>query len=136
MTHIDDYAIESLAKYYSENLESNTNLVDLCSSWISHLPKTLDFSQVIGIGMNEQELQKNSRLTKYYVHDLNKNPELKMIPDESIDTVLCAVSVDYLIRVSYTIKGKNPNGYLSLNIHMWLPYHYSPLKFFLKSIAS
>ena len=116
MTHIDDYAIESLAKYYSENLESNTNLVDLCSSWISHLPKTLDFSQVIGIGMNEQELQKNSRLTKYYVHDLNKNPELKMIPDESIDTVLCAVSVDYLIRVSYTIKGKNPNGYLSLNI--------------------
>ena len=107
MTHIDDYAIESLAKYYSENLESNTNLVDLCSSWISHLPKTLDFSQVIGIGMNEQELQKNSRLTKYYVHDLNKNPELKMIPDESIDTVLCAVSVDYLIRVSYTYyKGK------------------------------
>jgi len=98
VTHIDDYAIESLAKYYSENLESNTNLVDLCSSWISHLPKTLDFSQVIGIGMNEQELQKNSRLTKYYVHDLNKNPELKMIPDESIDTVLCAVSVDYLIR--------------------------------------
>ena len=83
-------------------IESNTKLVDLCSSWISHLPKILNFEEVIGIGMNEKELKKNKRLTKYYVHDLNKNPNIKMIPDESIDAVLCAVSVDYLIRVSFT----------------------------------
>lgn len=99
VTHIDDFAIESLAKYYSEHLEINSKLVDLCSSWVSHLPKSHSFQEVIGIGMNEKELQKNPRLTKYYVHDLNKNPNLiKMVPEESVDAVLCAVSVDYLIR--------------------------------------
>ena len=101
VTHIDDHAIESLAKYYSENLEQNSKLVDLCSSWISHLPNNVAFQEVIGIGMNDKELKKNPSLTKYYVHDLNKDPTLiNLIPEESVDSVLCAVSVDYMIRVN------------------------------------
>merc|ERR1712156_198393 len=98
VTHIDDFAIESLLNYYDENLKSETRIVDLCSSWISHLPNQLNFKSVIGIGMNEKELKANKRLTKHYVVDLNKNPKLNMVKSESIDSVLCTVSVDYLIR--------------------------------------
>ena len=85
--------------YYDENLKSDTTILDLCSSWISHLPNKLKFTNVIGIGMNEKELEKNKRLDEYHVLDLNKDPQLKMIKNNSIDSVLCTVSVDYLMRV-------------------------------------
>ena len=48
--------------------------------------------------MNQQELKKNSRLDEFYVHDLNSNPTLSMLNDTSVDHVIIAVSVDYLIR--------------------------------------
>merc|ERR1712109_167162 len=98
VTHIDDFAIESLMNYYDENLKSDSTIVDLCSSWISHLPNQFTFKNVIGIGMNEKELEENKQLTKHYIQDLNKNPQLKMIESGSTDAVLCTVSVDYLIR--------------------------------------
>merc|ERR1712241_889978 len=84
--------------YYHINLKSDSTIVDLCSSWISHLPNQLNFKNVIGIGMNEKELEKNKKLTKHYIQDLNKNPQMKMIESKSTDAVLCTVSVDYLIR--------------------------------------
>ena len=90
--------------YYDENLKSDSDIVDLCSSWISHLPNQFNFKSVIGIGMNEKELKANKKLTQHYVVDLNKNPKLKMIESESIDSVLCTVSVDYLIRVSFFLN--------------------------------
>ena len=86
-------------KYYDENLKSDTIIVDLCSSWISHLPNQLNFKNVIGMGMNEKELEKNKKLNGYHVQDLNKDPQLKMIQSNSVDSVLCTVSVDYLTRV-------------------------------------
>merc|ERR1712062_699669 len=73
-------------------------IVDLCSSWISHLPYNKKFGKVIGIGMNQKELKKNKRLDEFYVHDLNSNPTLSMLNDMSVDHVIIAVSVDYLIK--------------------------------------
>jgi len=98
VTHIDEFAIESLMNYYDVNLKSDTTIVDLCSSWISHLPNQLNFKNVIGMGMNEKELEKNKKLNEYHVQDLNKDPQLKMIQSNSVDSVLCTVSVDYLTR--------------------------------------
>jgi len=54
---------------------------------------------VIGIGMNNHEMKENKKLTEVIQQDLNKNPNLKDIDDESLDAVLCTVSVDYLIQV-------------------------------------
>ena len=101
VTHIDDYAIESLMNYYESNLPNESNIMDLCSSWISHLPNSLKFKSVIGVGMNENELKKNKKLTTFHVHDLNKNPKLEKFQSDTFDAVLCTVSVDYLIRVNF-----------------------------------
>ena len=98
VTHIDDFAIESLMNYYEEKLKNDMKILDLCSSWISHLPNTLKFNSVIGLGMNEAELEKNKKLTKVHIQDLNKNPILKKFKSDSLDAVLCTVSIDYLIR--------------------------------------
>ena len=97
-THIDDYAIDRLSDFYLDNLKENSTIVDLCSSWISHLPKDKKFHKVIGIGMNKSELDANKRLDERYVCDLNLKPLLPMLKNDSVDHVLCAVSIDYLIQ--------------------------------------
>ena len=76
-----------------------TNIVDLCASYDSHLPEKLQFTSTIGVGIVEEELVANKRLSQYYVQDLNENPNLQFIDDESIDVVLCTLSVDLLIKV-------------------------------------
>jgi SAM-dependent methyltransferase len=48
------------------------NVLDLCSSWISHLPKEISYERVVGVGMNEEELAANKQLTNFCVQDLNQ----------------------------------------------------------------
>ena len=75
------------------------HILDLCSSWISHLPEELELGRVIGIGMNRNELEQNPRLTEFRVKDLNVEPNLSEIESQTLDAVLITVSVDYLIKV-------------------------------------
>lgn len=96
--HIDDGAIAALKSYHGSIIKPNHSVLDICSSWVSHLPDTLKPHSMIGIGMNQQELARNGHLTKFFVNDLNTNPRLKDIPNESVDVVICNVSVDYLTQ--------------------------------------
>lgn len=107
VTHIDDRAIRSLTDFYREEfvelvLQKNDNIdiIDLCSSWISHFPDDdmIPFGRVVGIGMNEEELKSNKQLTEYYVQDLNKNFTLDKFEDDSFDVICNVVSVDYLTK--------------------------------------
>ncbi|CAI5949053.1 unnamed protein product [Closterium sp. NIES-64] len=101
VTHIDDPAIRALTKFYSENLPPpNTPgvaVLDMCSSWISHYPKGYKQERVVGMGLNEDELERNQVLTEYLVQDLNSNTKLPF-PDNTFDAITNAVSVDYLSR--------------------------------------
>ena len=62
---------------------------------------------MIGYGMNKAELARNTHLTKFFVKDLNVDPRLEEIPNESIDIVICNVSVDYLIKPVEAFKEMN-----------------------------
>ncbi|MCB1684478.1 MAG: hypothetical protein R3E82_11045 [Pseudomonadales bacterium] len=97
VTHIDEATITSLTRFYREFLPDGARVLDLMSSWISHLPPEKQFSRVSGLGMNAQELAANPRLDDYCVHNLNRDPDLPYPPGE-FDRVLIAVSVQYLIR--------------------------------------
>lgn len=96
--HIDDPAIACLKSYYSTIIKPNHSVLDICSSWVSHLPAELKPQSMVGYGMNYAELSKNPHLTKFSVKDLNVMPRLEDVPDGTIDTVICNVSVDYLTR--------------------------------------
>jgi SAM-dependent methyltransferase len=72
-------------------------LLDLMSSWVSHLPQVPADLAVTGLGMNAEELAANPRLAQRRVHDLNADPRLPFA-DGSFDLVLCAASVEYLTR--------------------------------------
>jgi SAM-dependent methyltransferase len=97
VTHIDDATIETLTAFYAETIPAGSDVLDLMSSWVSHLPTDVEYGRVAGLGMNEQELATNPQLDDYVVHDLNAAPELPFL-DGSFDFVVNAVSVQYLTR--------------------------------------
>ena len=99
MNHIDDATIAALTDYYRDVLPPGGAILDLMSSWVSHLPEAarLPLGRVVGLGMNAEELAANARLTSFDMVDLNATPRLPY-PDASFDAVLCAVSIQYLTR--------------------------------------
>jgi SAM-dependent methyltransferase len=95
VTHVDEGFIQQLTDLYRERLQPNTRILDLMSSWVSHLPEEINFAHVEGHGLNAEELERNPRLNHYFVQNLNENPALPL-PDEEFDAVLNCVSVQYL----------------------------------------
>ena len=95
--HIDQATIDALTEFYREFIPAGSRVLDLMSSWISHLPRDVTYDRVAGLGMNERELAANPQLTDLFVQNLNDNPELPYEP-ESFDRVVLAVSIQYLTR--------------------------------------
>ncbi|MFN0028161.1 MAG: methyltransferase domain-containing protein [Acidimicrobiales bacterium] len=94
LTHIDEGAIAAVSALYGE-LGVNGRVLDVCSSWISHLPTRPATLTVLG--MNAAELAANELAHEAVVHDLNEDPRLPFA-SASFDAALCTVSVDYLTR--------------------------------------
>ena len=94
-THIDDAAIAALTDFYRLVLPPGGVVLDLMSSWISHLPAEVAYGQVIGHGMNAEELAANPRLGRWFIQDLNQDPVLPL-DDDSLDAAMICVGVQYL----------------------------------------
>ena len=95
VTHIDDKAAGALTALYRVALPPGGVVLDLMSSWVSHLPPDVAFGDVVGHGMNLEELEANPRLTRRFIQDLNRAPALP-VEDASCDAALCCVGVQYL----------------------------------------
>jgi SAM-dependent methyltransferase len=97
VTHIDDPAIGAVTQLYREHFPAGGAILDLMSSWVSHLPPEVEYRKVVGLGMNAAELAANPRLHAWTVQDLNQDPRLPFA-DEEFDAAGICVSVDYLVR--------------------------------------
>jgi SAM-dependent methyltransferase len=97
VVHIDEGAIAALGRLYAEVLPVGGRLLDLMSSWRTHLPPGFLAAQVVGLGMNAEEMADNPQLTSAIVHDVNRDPRLPF-GDAEFDGAMCAVSVQYLIH--------------------------------------
>ncbi|XP_066344260.1 uncharacterized protein [Miscanthus floridulus] len=62
VTHVDDGFIVTLTGLYRDRLRAGWDVLDLMSSWVSHLPPVVQFRRVVGHGLNAQELARNPRL--------------------------------------------------------------------------
>ena len=125
ITHIDSQAQEMIKTLYGNLLQPGMRVLDLMSSWRSHVPESLDLKALVGLGMNREEMADNPQLTDIVVHDVNTDPKLPF-EDHFFDAVICTVSVEYMTRpfevfadVARILK---PNGY---HIHTfsnrWFP---------------
>ena len=95
--HLDAQAIAHVMAIYARHIQPGSQVLDLMSSWVSHLPTPLDGAQVTGLGLNADELERNPQLTQRRVHDINATPALPFA-DNSFDTVICTASVEYLVQ--------------------------------------
>jgi SAM-dependent methyltransferase len=95
VVHIDEGAIGAVTQLYRELLPTDGEILDLMSSWRSHLPPEIAYSRVIGLGMNAAEMADNGQLTGFTVQNLNENSTLPFA-DGEFDGAGCCVSVQYL----------------------------------------
>jgi SAM-dependent methyltransferase len=95
--HIDKAAIDMIRILYGASIKEGMKVLDLMSSWTSHLPENVRLPQVTVLGMNESELKRNPRATDSCVQDLNATPVLPF-PSETYDAAVCTVSVEYLVH--------------------------------------
>ncbi|HUZ75451.1 MAG TPA: methyltransferase domain-containing protein [Stellaceae bacterium] len=95
VTHIDDRAIAAVTALYRELFPPGATILDLMGSWVAHLPPDIAYGDVIGHGMNADELAANPRYDRRFMQDLNENATLPLA-SESVDAVSLCVSVQYL----------------------------------------
>ena len=93
--HLSDSFRNRLTSLYSEYLLNHHIILDLMSSWVSHLPSNISYKKVIGHGMNEAELSSNERLDRFWVQNLNETQNMP-IEDSYIDAGLIVAGWQYL----------------------------------------
>jgi SAM-dependent methyltransferase len=103
VVHIDDGAIAALGSLYAEVLPPGGRLLDVMSSWRSHLPQGFHTKEVVGLGLNAEEMADNPQLTASIVHDLNRDPRLPF-GDREFDGAMCAVSIQYVLHPVLLLK--------------------------------
>lgn len=113
VTHIDAAAIAAVGELYTElGVDApDRRVLDLMSSWVSHLRRPP--GELVVVGMNAAELDANPLATDRVVRDLNVDSRLPF-PDASFDAALCCVSVDYLVHpievLAETARVLRPGG--------------------------
>ena len=118
VTHVDQGFIGQLTTLYQKHLKPQTRILDLMSSWVSHLPPEIQFSHVEGHGMNEEELalyDRFKKVQKKYPRNLDLNPK-----KEDGDAEIL-----YYIKDLATQKDKNTASYKNLknNVEEQLEYY-------------
>jgi SAM-dependent methyltransferase len=95
VVHIDDHAMADVSEIYQKFLPKHGEILDLMSSWRSHLPQTLEPKRVVGLGLNRAEMADNPALTDIVIHNVNRHPKLPF-EDAAFDGTVMTVSVQYL----------------------------------------
>ncbi len=97
VSHVDHAASNQIGQLYRRLLPAGGRVLDLMASWESHLVPDHGLGEIVGLGMNGEELAANPLFTERKVHDLNLNPTLPY-RDAEFDAVVCSLSVEYLIK--------------------------------------
>lgn len=93
--HLDAAFRQRLTQLYRERIPSGAVVLDLMSSWVSHLPEEGSYGSVIGHGLNAKELAANPRLDRSWVQNLNQQQRLPL-ESESVDATLIVAGWQYL----------------------------------------
>ena len=109
VVHIEIGAIEALREAYGEILPPERRVLDLMSSWRSHLPYS-GLGEVTGSGMNAAEMADNPQLDSCARPQPEPRAPCCRSPTRSFDAVVCAVSVQYLIAPVDGVRRRAPGA--------------------------
>ena len=93
--HLDAGFRARLTNFYRDRIPPCALVLDLMSSWVSHLPDDIRYDRVIGHGLNLEELKANPKFDQHWVQNLNRDQQLPL-SDESVDATLIVAGWQYL----------------------------------------
>ena len=93
--HLDAAFRQRLTQLYRQRIPAGAVVLDLMSSWVSHLPDDGVYASVIGHGLNARELDANPRLDRRWVQNLNRDQHLPL-ESGSVDATLIVAGWQYL----------------------------------------
>jgi hypothetical protein len=97
VVHLDATCLGRITALYERLLGPGEPVMDLMAGWRSHLPQDVahPHGEVVGLGMNDQEMADNPQLGAFQVHDLNRDPRLPF-PEGYFSAVVNTASIEYL----------------------------------------
>jgi len=93
--HLDANFRQYLSNVYKKEIEDDSIVLDLMSSWDSYLPVEKKYKKVIGHGLNKQELEKNNIFDYHWTQNFNYNQEIPL-DSGSVDYCLMVAAWQYL----------------------------------------
>ncbi len=93
--HLDSNFRRNLSELYAKEIQNDSYVLDLMSSWDSYLPKTIKYKKVIGHGLNKEELSRNKAFDDYWIQNFNINQKIPL-ENELIDYCLMVAAWQYL----------------------------------------
>ncbi|PSC69600.1 S-adenosyl-L-methionine-dependent [Micractinium conductrix] len=94
--HLDAGFRAQLTELFRQRIPEGAVVLDLCSSWVSHLPADKKYGRVVCHGLSAPELAANRQASDFFVRNLNTDPTGWALADGSVDAVVCTASVQYL----------------------------------------
>ena len=93
--HLDSNFRNYLTSIYKNEIKDHSTVLDLMSSWDSYLPSQKRLKNVIGHGLNKEELEKNKSLNSFWIQNFNVNQTIPL-ENGSIDFCLMVAAWQYL----------------------------------------
>ena len=93
--HLDANFRNYLSSVYKNEIDDNSTVLDLMSSWVSYLPLEKKYKKVIGHGLNKDELERNKTLNSFWVQNFNLSQKIPL-ENGSVDYCLMVAAWQYL----------------------------------------
>ena len=93
--HLDSNFRKNLSSVYKKEIQKDSAVLDLMSSWDSYLPKDIKYKKVIGHGLNKEELERNKAFDSYWIQNFNTSQKIPL-ENKSINYCLMVAAWQYL----------------------------------------
>jgi SAM-dependent methyltransferase len=100
---VDPATVAAITDLYREVMPPGGAILDVMSSWVSHLPPEVHYRHVVGLGIDAHALAENAFLDAWRVQDLNHEPALPFANSEFDGAAICG-AVQYLARPGEVIR--------------------------------
>jgi SAM-dependent methyltransferase len=100
---VDAAALAAITDLYREVMPTTGAILDVMSSWVSHLPPEVHYRRVVGLGIDACVLAENPFLDEWRVQDLNRDPQLGFANGEFDGAAICG-AVQHFTRPAEIIR--------------------------------
>jgi SAM-dependent methyltransferase len=101
--HVDSVAVAAITDLYREVMPAGGAILDVMSSWVSHLPPEIPYHRVVGLGVDACALSENPFLDEWRVQDLNRDTHLNFANGEFDGAAICG-AVQHFTRPAEIIR--------------------------------